>query len=75
VESSTLSLFGGLFGMLVGMFIALMVSVLTPIPYSFDMSIVAIAFTVTIAVGLVFGTYPALRAAMLNPVHALRHER
>lgn len=75
VESSTLSLFGGLFGMLIGMFIALMVSVLTPIPYSFDMSIVAIAFIVTIAVGLIFGTYPALRAAMLNPVDALRHER
>jgi len=75
VESSTLSLFGGLFGMLVGMFIAAMVSVLTPIPYSFDATIVAIAFGVTVAVGLIFGTYPAVRAAMLNPVDALRHER
>ncbi|MDH3214914.1 MAG: ABC transporter permease [Candidatus Krumholzibacteria bacterium] len=75
VESSTLSFFGGLFGMLIGMFIALSVSVLTPIPYSFDAVIVLIAFTVTIAVGLIFGTYPAVRAAMLNPVDALRHER
>jgi putative ABC transport system permease protein len=75
VESSTLSFFGGLFGMFIGMFIALMVSILTPIPYSFDTTIVVIAFTVTIAVGLIFGTYPALKAAMLNPVDALRHER
>jgi putative ABC transport system permease protein len=75
VESSTLSLFGGLCGMLVGLFIALTISLLTPIPYSFDAGIVMIAFTVTIAVGLVFGTYPAIRAAMLDPVEALRHER
>jgi putative ABC transport system permease protein len=75
VESSTLSFFGGVFGMLIGMFIALLVSLLTPIPYSFDTAIVVIAFTVTIAVGLVFGTYPAVRAAMLNPVDALRDER
>jgi putative ABC transport system permease protein len=75
VESSTLSLFGGFFGMLIGMSIALGVAALTPIPYSFDTSIVMIAFALTIAVGLVFGTYPALRAATLNPVDALRDER
>ena len=75
VESATLSLFGGLFGMLIGFAIALLVSLLTPIPYSFDTFIVIIAFVVTIAIGLVFGTYPALRAAMLHPVDALRDER
>jgi len=74
VESSTLSFFGGLLGMLVGVFIALMVSVLTPIPYSFDVSIVSLAFVATLGVGLVFGTYPAVKAARLNPVDALRHE-
>ena len=75
VESSTLSGFGGLFGVLMGMFIAVAVSALTPIPYSFDAAIVVIAFALTIAVGLIFGTYPALRAATLNPVDALRDER
>jgi putative ABC transport system permease protein len=75
VESSTLSLFGGLFGMLIGMLIALSVSALTPIPYSFDTTIIVIAFALTLAVGLVFGTYPALRAATLHPVEALRDER
>ena len=75
VESSTMSFFGGVFGMLIGMSIALLVATVTPIPYSFDTTIVVIAFAVTIAVGLIFGTYPALRAAMLNPVDALRDER
>jgi putative ABC transport system permease protein len=74
VESSTLSFFGGLLGMGVGLFIAVVVSVLTPIPYSFDAEIVAVAFVVTVALGLIFGTYPAVKAARLSPVDALRRE-
>jgi len=75
VESATLSLFGGLFGMLIGFLIALLVSAVTPLPYSFDAAIVVLAFVMTVTVGLVFGTYPAVRAAMLHPVDALRDER
>jgi len=75
VESSTLSLTGGLLGMLIGLLIALLVSVLTPLPYTFDGAIVTVAFIMTLAVGLVFGTYPALRAARLDPVEALRFQR
>ena len=75
VESSTLSLTGGVLGMLIGLAIALLVSVLTPLPYTFDGAIVMIAFVMTLVVGLAFGTYPALRASNLHPVDALRFQR
>jgi len=74
VESATLSVFGGLIGILIGFVIASLVSWRTPLPYSVDPGIILIAFIVTIAIGLVFGTYPALRAARLDPVEALRFE-
>jgi putative ABC transport system permease protein len=74
VESATLSVIGGLIGMLIGFSIAVLIAWLTPIPYSSDPVIVAIALAVTIAIGLIFGTYPAIKAAMQDPVVALRYE-
>ena len=74
VEAATLSLFGGLIGMLIGFLIAAVVSWVTPLPYSVHPVIVALAFFVTIAIGLIFGTYPAVKAARLDPVEALRYE-
>jgi putative ABC transport system permease protein len=74
VESATLSVIGGMAGMLIGFSIAVLIAWLTPIPYSSDPLIVVIAFVVTIAVGLLFGTYPAIKAAVQDPVSALRYE-
>jgi len=61
-------------GMAVGFIIAAAVSGLTVIPYTVDPAIVVIAFLVTVALGLVFGTYPAVKAARMDPVEALRNE-
>ena len=74
VESATLSVIGGFMGMVVGFVIAAAVSGLTVIPYTVDPAIVVIAFLVTVALGLVFGTYPAVKAARMDPVEALRNE-
>ncbi len=73
-ESATLSVIGGAMGMFAGFLIALTVAALTPIPYSMDPGIVAVAFGVTMLIGLIFGTYPAVKAAMQDPVVALRYE-
>ncbi len=74
VESSTLSVFGGVLGMGIGFALAAAVSAFTVLPYVVEPSIVGVAFVVTVLIGLVFGTYPAVRAARLDPVEALRAE-
>ena len=74
VESATLSVIGGFAGMIVGFIIAAVISALTVIPYTVNIGIVVVAFAVTVVLGLVFGTYPALKAARLDPVEALRNE-
>jgi putative ABC transport system permease protein len=74
VESATLSVFGGVIGMTIGFTIAAAVSILSVLPYIVNPTIVFIAFLVTVAIGLVFGTYPAIKAARLDPVEALRAE-
>ncbi len=74
VESATLSVFGGLFGMILGFLIAAAVSLFTVIPYIVNPAIIFIAFLVTVTLGLIFGTYPAVKAARLDPVEALRSE-
>jgi putative ABC transport system permease protein len=74
VESATLSVLGGTIGMALGFVIAATVSALSVLPYVVNAGIVVIALLVTIAIGLIFGTYPAVRAARLDPVEALRSE-
>ncbi len=74
VESSTLSVVGGVLGMGIGFGLAATVSALTVLPYVVRPAVVVLAFVVTIGLGLLFGTYPAVRAARLDPVEALRAE-
>jgi putative ABC transport system permease protein len=73
-ESVVLSMFGGLVGTALGFSIATAVSSFTPIEAVVEVWSVALGIGITAAVGLVFGLYPAMRAARLDPIEALRRE-
>jgi putative ABC transport system permease protein len=73
-ESVALSMFGGVIGTLFGAVIALVISRLTPIPAAVETWSVALGIGITALVGLFFGLYPAMRAARLDPIEALRKE-
>ena len=74
IEAIALSCLGGLIGLVVAQgVIALLVPVLK-VSWMFDPQINIIAFGISALIGVVFGYFPARRAAALNPIDALRHE-
>jgi len=74
VEAVVLSSSGGVFGILLGLGASLALKNALMVPFILDPSIVIIAFVFSAAVGVVFGYFPALKAARLDPIEALRHE-
>ena len=74
VESMTLCLFGGLIGLGVGATAATLLNRLAGWQTLVTIESAAMAFGFSVAVGIVFGIWPARRAARLDPIDALRHE-
>lgn len=74
VEAVVLSLFGGLVGIGLGLALAWMATNAMDVPFAVDLTIVLVAFAFSALVGIVFGYFPARRAARLDPIEALRHE-
>jgi putative ABC transport system permease protein len=73
-ESITLSTCGGVVGTTLGFLVAFGISKFTPLPAAVEPWSVALGISVTAIVGLFFGLYPAMRAAALDPIEALRRE-
>ncbi|MBK6798395.1 MAG: FtsX-like permease family protein [Acidobacteria bacterium] len=75
LEASTLTGIGGLLGIALGFLISLLLNLLMPsLPSKVPLLYVFIGFSVSVAIGLIAGIYPAYKASRLDPIEALRYE-
>ncbi len=74
IEAVVLTLFGGLLGMVMGVGITYLASKMMSVPFIISLNSIVLAIGVSGGVGILFGWYPASRAAKLHPIDALRYE-
>jgi putative ABC transport system permease protein len=74
VEAVVLSSVGGLIGVGLALAASALLASLMQVPLLFSPGVIALAFAFSAAIGVVFGFFPARRAAQLDPIEALRHE-
>lgn len=73
VETVLLSSVGGVLGVVLGLTIPFVVSHFADIETIVSLWSVVLAFSISVGIGVIFGIYPARRAAMMDPIEALRH--
>lgn len=74
-EALILSVLGGIFGLVLGYVLAFLLSIVTPFAPYISFGILAVTFLTAILVGVLFGIYPAVKAASKNPIDSLKHYR
>ena len=73
-EAGVLTCLGGVLGVLVGIALAFIVSSVSMVPIAISVPVVLAAVLFSFVIGLFFGAFPAVKAARLSPIEALRHE-
>ena len=73
-ESLLLSLMGGVGGLVIGLFASMLIKSIFIMPIAFSWHVLGIGVGFSLTIGLLFGIYPALQAAKLSPIDALRYE-
>jgi len=74
VEAVVLSAFGGAVGVVLALVVSVLASRALNVPFVFNLGIVIVGFLFSVGVGIVFGYFPARKAARMDPIEALRHE-
>lgn len=74
VEAVVLSSLGGVIGIILALVTSVWLGRILNVPFVFNTPIIVVSFLFSAAVGMVFGYFPALKAARLDPIDALRHE-
>lgn len=74
IESIILTIGGGFVGMVLGILLSFIISVLISLPFTISINAVVLAIVVSGGIGILFGWYPAKKAADLSPIEALRYE-
>lgn len=74
-EALILSIFGGFLGIILGYIFAFLISIITPFTPYISPEIILVVFATTVIIGIIFGIYPALKAARKNPIESLKHYR
>jgi putative ABC transport system permease protein len=74
IEAVVLSALGGVIGIIIATGASYVLSGVMDVPYAFDLSINLLALVFSAVIGVIFGYFPARRAAKMDPIEALRHE-
>ena len=74
-ESLILSVLGGILGVILGYLLSFLISIITPFTPYISWDIILVTFLTAVAVGIIFGIYPGLKAASKNPIESLKHYR
>lgn len=74
IEAVVLSSLGGIIGIVLSLLASIVLADILRIPFVFNPTIVFVAFLFSAMVGIIFGYFPALKAARMDPIEALRYE-